>query len=156
MLQAFITKPGLLQLCDQEALTKLAKLHPALLEAINNLAASVREEEQKTGAGAGPTQEGGSYYLDEMSDEEMDAEEGGEGAARVPAITPAQLAQALAMAASPAGVINPFQGVTGMGVGAGPARQPVRTPAITGDMFQQAMQQVSEGTHNFFYTYSAI
>ena len=177
--RSFLTKPDLLaQLCDPETLTSLAKTHPVLLEAANNLAAAVHEEQQSAGrsrlasqgeagtSGAGAGASGGSYYLDEMSDEEMEAEDGGQAGQRGPrsagGITPAQLAQALAMAAGMGGGggggFSPFQGVTGLGVGSGrreeseegrsqsrsQSQSVASTPAsgrITSNMFQQAMQQ---------------
>ena len=99
---------------------------------------------------------GGSYYLDEMSDEEMETE-GQRGPRPSGGITPSQLAQALAMAAGMGGGggsggggnFSPFQGVTGLGVGSGQRREEGRsqsqasTPStrITTNMFQQAMQQ---------------
>ena len=158
--QAILTKPDLLKhLCDPEVMEKVAEAHPCLLEAANNLAAAVHEEKQSTArssteASAG----GGSYYLDEMSDDEMDTEDGGQHRAQRSrsigrgGITPAQLAQALAMASGIGGGTgggNPFQGVTGMGVsgggqeaGAQPQSEPSSASArITANMFQQAMQQ---------------
>ena len=68
-----------------EVMTKVAESHPCLLEAANNLAAAVHEEKQAS-ARSGPSAasepeasaRGGSYYLDEMPDDEMDTEEGGE------------------------------------------------------------------------------
>merc|ERR1719450_761130 len=82
--QAFLTKPDLLShLCHPDTLHKVAETHPCLLEAANNLAAAVHEEQQsagKSGPGAAEnvdrTAGGGSYYLDEMSDEEMDTDDG--------------------------------------------------------------------------------
>lgn len=63
-------------------MAKVAESHPCLLEAANNLAAAVHEEKQAS-ARSGPSvalepeaSAGGSYYLDEMSDDEMDTEEG--------------------------------------------------------------------------------
>jgi len=177
--QGFLTRPELLlHLLDPETLGKVAKSHPSLLEAANNLSAAVHEEQQSAGrageaAGAGGREAGagGSYYLDEMSDEEMDGEEGtGRGPQRsrsFNAITPAQLAQALAAAAGGGqGGIQPFQGVTGMGPqqGGGAGGTPdqggaqlglgnsgpqssATTPSsrITTDMFQQAIQQALMG-----------
>ena len=84
-------------------LSKVGEEHPSILEAAHNLAAAVHEEQTQ---GAGNKDEerstGGSYYLDEMSDEEME-EDGGAGPSRSQArarssnsfnaITPAQLAQ---------------------------------------------------------------
>ena len=162
--QAFLTKPDLLtHLCDPEVMAKITEAHPCLLEAAKNLAAAVHEEKQasaRSGSSAAPESEastgGGSYYLDEMSDDEMDTEEGGQQRPQRSrsltrgGITPAQLAQALAMASGigqPGGG-NPFQGVTGMGVSGGQeagghqASQPSSASArITANMFQQAMQQ---------------
>lgn len=128
--QAFITKPDLLtHLCDPEVLKKMAETHPCLMEAANNLAAAVHEEQQSSGKSGSSTSEsgaavsGGSYYLDELSDEEMDTDDGEQprhgrrstGAAAA-GITPSQLAQALAMASGigqGAANFNPFAGVTG-------------------------------------------
>ena len=163
--QAFLTKPDLLtHLSVPEVIAKVAESHPCLLEAANNLAAAVHEEKQasaRSGPSAASEPEasagGGSYYLDEMSDDEMDTEEGGQQRPQRSrsftggGITPAQLAQALAMASGigqPGGG-NPFQGVTGMGVSGGgqqapaqPQSQPSSASAgITANMFQQAMQQ---------------
>ena len=121
--QSFLTRPDLLaQLCDPETLNSLARTQPALLEAANNLAAAVHEEQQSLGRSRVASQgeagtSGGSYYLDEMSDEEMETEEGGQGGRGGRAaggITPSQLAQALAMAAGMGGGGggggSPFQG----------------------------------------------
>lgn len=48
--KSFLTKPDLLtHLCDPETLSKIAKTHPCLLEAANNLAAAVHEEQQSAG-----------------------------------------------------------------------------------------------------------
>ena len=62
---------------------------------------------------------GGRYYLDEMSDDEMEGEDGGRGPQRsrsFNAVTPPQLAEALAASAGGGqGGVQPFQGVTGMG-----------------------------------------
>jgi len=110
---------------------------------------------------------GGSYYLDEMSDDEMEGDEGGRGPQRsrsFNAITPAQLAQALAAAAGGGqGGVQPFQGVTGMGPqlgsvpgpgaanlgpGSSASQSSASTPGagrITTDMFQQAIQQALMG-----------
>ena len=180
--QSFLTRPDLLaQLCDPETLTSLATSRPALLEAANNLAAAVHEEQQSqgrarvasqseagtSGGGGGGGAGGGSYYLDEMSDDEMETEEGQQGGQRGGGITPAQLAQALAMAAGMGGggggggSFSPFQGVTGLGVGSAGRREEgrsgsqsqVSTPAppapsrITTNMFQQAMQQALLASH---------
>ena len=86
-------------------ISKVGEEHPSILEAAHNLAAAVHEEQSQ---GAGKEEErstGGSYYLDEMSDEEMEEDGGGAGAgpsrgqARARSsnsfnsITPAQLAQ---------------------------------------------------------------
>lgn len=101
--QGFLTRPELLpHLLEPATLAKVAAEHPCLLEAANNLAAAVHEEQAagKGEAEAGPAA-GGSYYLDEMSDEEMEGEDGpargGQGRARssnsLGGITPAQLAQ---------------------------------------------------------------
>ena len=162
--QAFLTKPDLLtHLASPEAMTRVAEAHPCLLEAANNLIGAVKEEQSaaRSGPSAASETEAGSYYLDEMSDEEMETEDGGQ---RRPqrsrsftggGITPAQLAQALAMASGigQTGEGNPFRGVTGMGVGGGSGRsaeagsQPPSGPGsastsrITANMFQQAMQQ---------------
>jgi len=177
--QGFLTRPELLlHLLDPDTLGKVAKSHPSLLEAANNLSAAVHEEQQSAGrggeaAGTGGREAGvgGSYYLDEMSDEEMEGEDGvGRGPQRsrsFNAITPAQLAQALAAAAGGGqGGIQPFQGVTGMGpqlgggVGGNPdqggaqlgsgqsgSQSSATTPSsrITTDMFQQAIQQALMG-----------
>ena len=103
--------------------------------------------------------------MDELADEEMDAEDGGRGPQRsrsFNAITPAQLAQALAAAAAGGGQggLIPFQGVTGMapqiggsgssqaGPGATAPQSSASTPGagrITTDMFQQAIQQALLG-----------
>jgi len=164
--KSFLTKPDLLtHLCDPETLSKIAKTHPCLLEAANNLAAAVHEEQQSAGRSGASDQDaaerlgGGSYYLDEMSDEEMETDDDNQRPQRsrsfTGGITPAQLAQALSMAAGigqTGGNSNPFQGVTGLGVGANQRgssqqqSQPNSTPnsasaRITTDMFQQAMQQ---------------
>jgi len=172
--QGFLTRPELLlHLLDPDTLTKVAKSHPSLLEAAKNLSAAVHEEQQSAGRGedGGPSgvagSGGGSYYLDEMSDDEMEGDEGGRGPQRsrsFNAITPAQLAQALAAAAGGGqGGVQPFQGVTGMGPqlgsvpGPGPAhlgpgssasQSSASTPGagrITTDMFQQAIQQALMG-----------
>jgi len=170
--QGFLTRPELLlHLLDQETLTKVAESHPSLLEAANNLSAAVHEEQQSAGRTAeetgasGPSGSGGSYFLDELSDEEMDAEDGSRGPQRsrsFNAITPAQLAQALAAAAAGGGQggLIPFQGVTGMapqiggtgpsqsGPGATAPQSSASTPGagrITTDMFQQAIQQALLG-----------
>jgi len=171
--QGFLTRPELLlHLLDPETLAKVAKSHPSLLEAAKNLSAAVHEEQQSAGrvgeealpGGAGSG--GGSYYLDEMSDDEMEGEEGGgrgpQRSRSFNAITPAQLAQALAAAAGGQGGVQPFQGVTGMGPqlsGGGPGaahlgpgssapQSTASTPGagrITTDMFQQAIQQALMG-----------
>ena len=77
--QSFLTRPDLLaHLCDPEILKKMAETHPCLLEAANNLAAAVHEEEQsssRTAPATAAATEAGSYYLDEMSDEEMETDE---------------------------------------------------------------------------------
>eukprot|EP00090_Calanus_glacialis_P044908 TRINITY_DN8063_c0_g1_i1.p1 TRINITY_DN8063_c0_g1~~TRINITY_DN8063_c0_g1_i1.p1 ORF type:complete len:381 (-),score=169.91 TRINITY_DN8063_c0_g1_i1:121-1263(-) len=171
--QAFLTRPELLlHLLDPETLGKVAKSHPSLLEAAKNLSAAVHEEQQSAGRTAGeeagpsgvPAGAGGSYYLDEMSDDDMEGDDGGRGPQRsrsFNAITPAQLAQALAAAAGGGGQggVQPFQGVTGMGPqlgGAGSQLAPgatapqssASTPGsarITTDMFQQAIQQALMG-----------
>ena len=55
------------------------------------------------------------YYLDEMSDDYIEGDDGGRGPKRsrsFNAITAAQLAQALAAAGGVQGGIQPFQGVT--------------------------------------------
>ena len=130
--QAFLTRPDLLShLCDPEVLKKMAETHPCLMEAANNLAAAVHEEQASGKSGSSTAEEsgaaasGGSYYLDEMSDEEMDTDDGdhqrprrrstGAGAG----ITPSQLAQALAMASGigqGGANFNPFAGVTGISI----------------------------------------
>jgi len=166
--KSFLTKPDLLtHLCDPETLGKIAKSHPSLLEAANNLAAAVHEEQQSAGRSGASEQEaadrlgGGSYYLDEMSDEEMETDDDHQRPQRsrsfTGGITPAQLAQALSMAAGmgqTGGNSNPFQGVTGLGVGnnqrgsSQASQQQSQQSApnsasarITTDMFAQAMQQ---------------
>ena len=100
--QAFLTKPDLLtHLASPEVMTRVAEAHPCLLEAANNLIGAVKEEQSaaRSGPSAASETEAGSYYLDEMSDEEMETEDGGQ---RRPqrsrsftggGITPAQLAQ---------------------------------------------------------------
>ena len=172
--QGFLTRPELLlHLLNPDTLPKVAKSHPSLLEAAKNLSAAVHEEQQSAGRGeeSGPGGVvgggGGSYYLDEMSDDEMEGDEGGRGPQRsrsFNAITPAQLAQALAAAAGGGqGGVQPFQGVTGMGpqLGSVPGQEGVHlgpgssapqssasTPGaarITTDMFQQAIQQALMG-----------
>jgi len=164
--QAFLTKPDLLShLCHPDTLHKVAETHPCLLEAANNLAAAVHEEQQsvgKSGSGAAEnvdrTAGGGSYYLDEMSDEEMDTDDGQQRPQRsrsfTGGITAAQLAQALASASG----MGQMGGWTGLGVGNPPrgssqepgqgssqqqseATTPNSASRITSNMFQQAMQQ---------------
>ena len=75
--QAILTKPDLLKhLCDPEVMEKVAEAHPCLLEAANNLTAAVHEERQSSArSSAAPESEtsGSSYYLDKMSDDEMDS-----------------------------------------------------------------------------------
>jgi len=169
--QGFLTKPELLlHLLNPDTLEKVAKNHPSLLEAAKNLSAAVHEEQQSAGrtgenVPGNPEVGGGSYYLDEMSDDEME-EDGARGPQRsrsFNAITPAQLAQALASAVgggSGQAGLQPFQGVTGMGIGApslagshGPSantapQSSASTPGsarITTDMFQQAIQQALMG-----------
>lgn len=169
--QGFLTRPELLlHLLDPDTLSKVAKSHPSLLEAAKNLCAAVHEEQQsagRVGEEPGPSSSGlgggASYYLDEMSDDEMEGEDGARGPQRsrsFNAITPAQLAQALAAAAGGGqGGVQPFQGVTGMGpqlgggagqLGPGPSapQSSASTPGagrITTDMFQQAIQQALMG-----------
>lgn len=167
--QAFLTRPELLtQLLDPESLKKIGEKHPSLLEAAHNLAAAVHEEQAAAGRstaaeqpGAAAEPEPGSYYLDEMSDEEMEEDEAataGRGA-RGTQITTEQLAAALAAAA---GGSNPFMGVTGLAAhphqeqqrlsrgssGTSAAQSTATTPGalrITADMFQAAMQQAMLG-----------
>lgn len=170
--QAYLTRPELLiHLLDMETLKKISKNHPSLLEAANNLAAAVHEEnaaagrENRSSSSAPPAEdsvegEPGSYFLDEMSDEDMDVDDdtSRETATRAAPITPEQLAAALATAADRP-TTNPFMGVTGMAPGAGQQPAPggsgnsasnsttqstATTPGalrITADMFQTAMQQ---------------
>lgn len=168
--QGFLTRPELLlHLLDPNTLAKVAAEHPCILEAAHNLAAAVHEEqatgtvrqgeqEQPSSTGTG----GGSYYLDEMSDDEMEGDEQGQGTSRgaarnrasnsFSAITPAQLEQALSIAASAAGgsggVRGGFQGVTGLGPAVpSPTTASVNSPSsrITSDMFQAAMMQALTG-----------
>ena len=108
--QAFLTRPELLiQLLDADTLRGIGTKHPALLEAAHNVAAAVHEEQATSSRNpAGVTEdavaesEPGSYFLDEMSDEEMDEDESGGGGARSTRgnnqITAGQLASALAAA----------------------------------------------------------
>jgi len=165
--QAFLTRPELLlHLLDSNTLAKVGAEHPSVLEAAHNLAAAVHEEQAAGGRGGEKAEAaagGGSYYLDEMDDDDdMEGEEGA-GTARGPvrsrsftAITSAQLAQALAMAAGSSGQQggsrpanqNPFQGgVTGMGLqedqssDASPGAR-----RITSDFFQAAMQQALQAS----------
>jgi len=155
--QGFLTRPELLlHLLEPDTLTKVSSSHPCILEAAHNIAAAVheeqagaREQEQSTASG------GGSYYLDEMSDDDMEGDDSGQGrgsAAARPsfnAITPAQLAQALSVAAR--GSQGGFQGVTGLGAGGtrggGPGGSSGTSPSarITTDMFQAAMMQALSG-----------
>jgi len=169
--QAFLTRPELLlHLIEPDTLKKVGEEHPSILEAAHNLAAAVHEEQTQ---GAGNKDEerstGGSYYLDEMSDEEME-EDGGAGPSRSQArarssnsfnaITPAQLAQALSAAAGGGGSgrgapqgFQGFQGVTGLGPAAarseagGSSAPSSASPSarITSDMFQAAMLQAMTG-----------
>jgi len=167
--QAFLTRPELLlQLLDPNNLKKIGQDHPSLLEAAHNLAAAVHEEQAVAGRTAGPgtsrteeTSESdpGSYFLDDMSDEEME-EDGGEAArvqtgGRPNPITAQQLAAALSAAAG--GGANPFMGITGLGPslqqGAGSSsasasQSAATTPGVnrvTSDMFAAAMQQALGG-----------
>jgi len=155
--QGFLTRPELLlHLLEPDTLTKVSSSHPCILEAAHNIAAAVHEEqagsrEQEQPAASG----GGSYYLDEMSDDDMEGDEPGQGrgsAAARPsfnAITPAQLAQALSVAAR--GSQGGFQGVTGLGAGGTrggpPGGSSGTSPSarITTDMFQAAMMQALSG-----------
>lgn len=154
--QAFLTRPELLiHLLDPETLKKVAETHPSLCEAANNLAAAVHEEQASGSVPSQPQEAGGSYFLDEMSDEEMEEDDGPSGIQRArsfSAITPEQLAAALASASGTNGGGNPFLGVTGMGpaalggsrAGTTPNTRPTSAattpgPRITTDMFQDAM-----------------
>jgi len=169
--QAFLTKPNLLiHLLDQDTLKLVAQKHPALLEAAHNLAAAVHEEVARGNTLSGSkseierdTDSSATYFLDEMSDEEMEEEwqgaaDTGAGPSGVQrsAITAEQLAAALAATG------NPFMGgVTGMGPGlgdqlggtasvggSGQSSAAATTPGgarITADMFQAAMQQALLG-----------
>ena len=158
--QAFLTRPELLiQLLDLETLKKIGETHPALCEAAHNLAAAVHEEQASSGRSAASDESGepepGSYFLDELSDEEMEDEEQGPQAGRtgrVAPITPEQLAAALAAAA---GSANPFMGVTGLGLNqpgaersststASSSAQTTPSSRLTADMFQAAMQQAMQ------------
>jgi len=157
--QAFLTRPELLiHLLDPETLKKVGEAHPSLCEAANNLAAAVHEEQVSGSTPSQPQEtQGGSYFLDEMSDEEMEEDDGPAGVQRArsfSAITPEQLAAALANASGSNGGGNPFLGVTGMGPAALGASRAATTPntrptsaattpgaRVTMDMFQAAMQQ---------------
>jgi len=164
--QAFLTRPELLvQMLDPDTLRRVGENHPALLEAAHNLAAAVHEEQASSGRGAAASSEPagesepGSYFLDEMSDEEMEEEDADPAAAargaRALPITPTQLAAALASATGSGGSSsNPFMGVTGMGPNqqatpsGSAAPSTASTPGslrITGDMFAAAMQQAMMG-----------
>lgn len=161
--QAFLTRPELLiQLLDPETLKKVGETHPSLCEAAHNLAAAVHEEQAAPGRSAAVDEaaepEPGSYFLDEMSDEEMDEDEQDQQVGRGPRaapITPEQLAAALADAA---GSANPFMGVTGLGPhqpsGSAGSSASTATPStsttpaanrLTADMFAAAMQQAMQG-----------
>jgi len=168
--QAFLTRPQLLvHLLDQDTIKLVGEKHPALLEAAHNLAAAVHEEAARgrssgSQATADPadreTESSGAYFLDDVSDEEMDEDEGaggGQGGRQPAQITAEQLAAALASAA---GGGNPFMGVTGMAPhqhqgrssagGAGSSQStaattPAANSRLTADMFQAAMQTALMG-----------
>ena len=71
--QTFLTRPELpIHLLDQETLKKVGKTHPSLCEAANNLAPAVDEERVSGSTPIQPQQSGGSYFLDQMSDGEME------------------------------------------------------------------------------------
>lgn len=157
--QAFLTRPELLlHLLDPNIMAKVGAEHPSILEAAHNLAAAVHEEEAAAGRNVEQSEgPGGSYYLDEMDDEDDMEDDEASGPTRGPsrsrsfqAITPQQLAQALAAADGSSGASasrgmnqNPFQGVTGMG-----PSQPSPSPQqrITSDFFQAAMQQALQAS----------
>ena len=167
--QAFLTRPELLiQLLDADTLRGIGTKHPALLEAAHNVAAAVHEEQATSSRNpAGVTEdavaesEPGSYFLDEMSDEEMDEDESGGGGARSTRgnnqITAGQLASALAAATGGGAGSNPFLGITGLAPnqqqpGSRPSTSASQSAAttpgalrITADMFASAMQQAMQG-----------
>lgn len=149
----------MIHLLDHDTIKLVGEKHPALLEAAHNLAAAVHEEAARSrSSGAGQsndptereTESSGAYFLDDMSDDEMEADDDGGavagGSGRQPAqITAEQLAAALSAATG-----NPFMGVTGMAPqGAGGSRSSsgagtsqstaATTPGanrLTADMFQ--------------------
>jgi len=167
--QAFLTRPELLiHLLDAETLKKVGSKHPQILEAAHKMAAAVHEEQASASrmqSSDEPAEsEPGSYYLDEMSDEEMEEDDElfqGGRAPRPAQITPDQLAAALAAAAGGGGQSsNPFMGMTGLAppqqnnpgtVGStsnSGVQSAVTTPGtqrITTDFFQAAMQQAMMG-----------
>ncbi len=170
---ALLSKPEmLLMLLKMETVKKLGQQHPSLCEALSNLAAAVHEERATTSrTGPGPSAGDGrvpapfSYHLDELSGQDDDDEEQmevGEGIQRnrsFSAITPDQLAAAIAAAqgnsdgprtpATGSVMDTLFGGMTGMTAAnsnsarlAEPAASSSAAPqAITPDMFRAAMEQ---------------
>eukprot|EP00095_Tigriopus_kingsejongensis_P002269 maker-scaffold8426_size2735-snap-gene-0.2 protein:Tk02269 transcript:maker-scaffold8426_size2735-snap-gene-0.2-mRNA-1 annotation:"ubiquitin-like protein 7" len=167
MALAFLNKPEMLMmLLKPQILQKVAQKHPSLHEAMVNLAAAVHEERPaKTSSAAEvpstvPT--AFSYHMDDMSDadEEEDMEEGGFGSdlqrnRSFSAITPDQLAAAIAAAQNSAGAstgdqasgfpsllpeANTPASSTGSSLTSS-SRPTPSSPAITSDMFRQAIEQ---------------
>ena len=70
---------------DPDTLGKVAKSHPSLLETAKNISTAVLEEHQSAGrgqkeagpSGVAPAARGERYYLDDVSDDEMEVEDGG-------------------------------------------------------------------------------
>ena len=70
---AFLTRPELLShLLDPETFKKVGEIHPSLCEVANNLSAAVHEEQVSGSTPIQPQESGGSYFLDKMSDEDME------------------------------------------------------------------------------------
>ncbi|TRY62738.1 hypothetical protein TCAL_00811 [Tigriopus californicus] len=170
MALAFLNKPEMLMmLLKPEILQRVAQEHPSLHEAMVNLAAAVHEERPSKSSQLDgeslPTPF--SYHLDDMSDvdDDEDMEEDGFGSdlqrnRSFSAITPNQLAAAIAAAQNSAGAStgNTTAGALGgllpnsLGVESTPgsstgssmpssSRPTPSSPAITSDSFRQALEQ---------------
>ncbi|XP_073979135.1 ubiquitin-like protein 7 isoform X2 [Rhodnius prolixus] len=144
---SMIQDPELLvRMGDIETVRRIVELHPALAEAANHIAAAAHEEAVSSNNCGPSTSAGFSQLMDVLSDEDdMESSQGVSRQQSFSAITPAQLAAALASASqgsSPATAALGGNAVNSIGGGSGETSSAI-TPEMVNEAMQRAMATVA-------------
>uniref|UniRef100_A0A023F8R5 Putative ubiquitin-like 7 bone marrow stromal cell-derived n=1 Tax=Triatoma infestans TaxID=30076 RepID=A0A023F8R5_TRIIF len=145
---SMIQDPELLvRMGDIETVRRIVELHPALAEAANHIAAAAHEEAVSSNNCGPSTSAGFSQLMDVLSDEDdMESSQGVSRQQSFSAITPAQLAAALASASqgssSATAAASGANAVNSVGGGSGEASSAI-TPEMVNEAMQRAMATVA-------------